>query len=91
MAGKVGRPAGISKSKKILGYKYTPDEYELINNTLEELREKYKTTSRAILELCTFYQKNKKGSISIKKLFKDYNGIYIKENIDFTEIEKEND
>ena len=56
---KVGRPFGINKSEKILGYKYTPEEYELINNTLEELKGKYKTTSGAILELCSFYQNNK--------------------------------
>lgn len=55
-----GRKAGTGvKTEKILGYKYTPEEFELISQTLEELKAKYKTTSRAILELCKFYQNSK--------------------------------
>ncbi|WP_294708459.1 hypothetical protein [uncultured Fusobacterium sp.] len=55
-----GRKAGTGiKTEKILGYKYTPEEFDLINQTLQELKSKYKTTSNAILELCKFYQSNK--------------------------------
>ena len=55
-----GRKAGTGvKTEKILGYKYTPEEFEMINQTLQELKTKYKTTSSAILELCKFYQNNK--------------------------------
>lgn len=55
-----GRKTGSGvKTEKILGYKYTTEEFELIDKTLKELKAKYKTTSKAILELCKFYQNNK--------------------------------
>jgi len=54
-----GRPEGKEKEYKILGYRYTEEEYNIINDTLEKLKKEHKTTSKAILELCKFYQKEK--------------------------------
>lgn len=51
-----GRKKGSGlKIEKVLGYKYTLEEAEYIRNTLEELKEKYGTISKAILELCNSY------------------------------------
>lgn len=66
----MGRPKGYTpeiKNPKIknktetkLGYKYTPEEAELIENVLEFARKEYKTTSKSILEVFKFYKENKK-------------------------------
>lgn len=66
----MGRPKGYTpeiknpkiKNKTVLkfGYKYTPEEAELIENVLEFARKEYKTTSKSILEVFKFYKENKK-------------------------------
>ena len=54
MAGKVGRPAGINKTKKMFGYKYTPEEYEKMVKALEKFKtENNLTTSKALYVLLT--------------------------------------
>lgn len=58
MAGKVGRPSGILKGKKMLGYKYNEEEYREMTEALEKFKsENQCTTSRALYLLIT--QKNK--------------------------------
>lgn len=55
-----GRKEGTGvKIEKILGYRYTLEEYKIIFKTLEELKAKYETNSNAVLELCKFYQLKK--------------------------------
>ena len=52
------RPAGITKNKKMFGYKYTPEEYEEMKEALEKFKEKNNyTTSKALYILVT--QKSK--------------------------------
>lgn len=49
---KVGRPAGINKSIKYLGYKYTPEEHQKMVEALEKYKTKYNcTTSKALYEI----------------------------------------
>lgn len=49
---KVGRPAGINKSIKYLGYKYTPEEHKRMVEALEKYKAKYNyTTSKALYEI----------------------------------------
>lgn len=55
----IKNPKVKNKTEKILGYKYTPEEYEIINSVLEELKVEHKTTSKAILELCKSYRNKK--------------------------------
>lgn len=51
---KVGRPAGIKKSVRYLGYKYTPEEYQSMIKALEKYKKQYNyTTSKALYELIT--------------------------------------
>ncbi|WP_304159760.1 hypothetical protein [Fusobacterium ulcerans] len=66
----MGRPKGYTpeiknpkiKNKTVLkfGYKYTPEEAELIESVLDVARKEYKTTSKSILEIFKFYKENKK-------------------------------
>lgn len=50
----MARPVGINKSKRMLGYKYTPEEYEEMTKALEEFKAKHKcTTSKALYLLLT--------------------------------------
>lgn len=63
---KVGRPKGYKpntikhKTEKVLGYKYTPTEANLIKEVLELAKKEYKTTSKCLLEIFKFYKENKK-------------------------------
>ncbi len=52
------RPIGITKTKRMFGYKYTPEEYEEMTKALEKFKaENNCTTSKALYILIT--QKNK--------------------------------
>lgn len=54
MAGKVGRPAGIIKGKRMFGYKYNDQEYEEMKKALEKYKKKHNcTTSKALYTLIT--------------------------------------
>ena len=49
---KVGRPTGVKKSVRFLGYKYTPEEYEIMVQALEKYKQKHNyTTSKALYEI----------------------------------------
>ena len=49
---KVGRPTGINKSVKYLGYKYTPEEQQKMVEALEKYKAKHNcTTSKALYEI----------------------------------------
>ena len=49
---KVGRPTGINKSVKYLGYKYTPEEHQKMVEALEKYKAKHNcTTSKALYEI----------------------------------------
>ena len=48
-----------NKIKSIFGYKYSPEEYDLIKSILDEVKEEHKTTSKALLEIFKFYKNNK--------------------------------
>ena len=39
MAGKVGRPVGITKDKRMFGYKYNEKEYNEMKKALEKYKE----------------------------------------------------
>lgn len=56
-----GRKKGVIKNCNIFGYKYTPEEYDLIKSTLDSMKDEYKTTSRSLLEVFKFYNENKKA------------------------------
>ena len=52
MAGKVGRPAGITKDKRMFGYKYTEEEYNQMTEALNKYKEMHQcTTSKALYDL----------------------------------------
>ena len=52
------RPIGITKTKRMFGYKYTPEEYEEMTKALEKFKaENNCTSSKALYILIT--QKNK--------------------------------
>lgn len=54
MAGKVGRPTGITKNKRMFGYKYNEKEYNEMKKALEKYKEKHRcTTSKALYILIT--------------------------------------
>lgn len=54
MAGKVGRPAGITKDKRMFGYKYNEQEFEEMKKALEKYKKKHNcTTSKALYTLIT--------------------------------------
>ena len=56
--GTMVRPIGITKTKRMFGYKYTPEEYEEMTKALEKFKaENNCTTSKALYILIT--QKNK--------------------------------
>ena len=47
-----GRPTGINKSVKYLGYKYTPEEHQKMVEALEKYKAKHNcTTSKALYEI----------------------------------------
>ena len=49
---KVGRPTGINKSVKYLGYKYTPEEHQKMVEALEKYKAKHNcTTSKALYKI----------------------------------------
>lgn len=51
---RVGRPAGITKNKKMFGYKYNEEEYKIMNEALEKFKAEHNcTTSKAIYLLIT--------------------------------------
>lgn len=55
---KVGRPAGITKNKKMFGYKYNEEEYNTMNKALEKFKLEHNcTTSKAIYLLITQQEK----------------------------------
>lgn len=54
----MGRPAGIIKNKRMLGYKYNEEEYKEMTKAFEKFKAKHNcTTSKALYLLIT--QKNK--------------------------------
>ena len=51
-----GRPVGSGVKKyRILGCRFTRDEFNYINKTLAKLRRKYQTNSKVLIELFKAY------------------------------------
>ena len=47
------------RTKIKFGYKFTPEEYDVIEKSIELAKSEYKTFTKAFYEICKFYLKNK--------------------------------
>lgn len=49
------------RTKIKFGYKFTPEEYDVIEKSIELAKSEHKTFTKAFYEICKFYLENNKG------------------------------